>query len=105
MKVLIVFALALAAASAEIQQRNVVVPALEPVGRITNGEQAAVGQFPYQVGLSLTISALSASWCGGSVISRDFVMTAAHCVDGVSKATIYYGATKRNSPELTMKVD
>ena len=111
MKVLIVFALALATASAfdlrsaEIQQRNVVVPVLEPEGRITNGQQAAVGQFPYQVGLSLTISALSSSWCGGSVISNNFVMTAAHCVDGVSKATIYYGATVRTSPEKTLSVD
>ncbi|TMW46058.1 hypothetical protein DOY81_008862 [Sarcophaga bullata] len=89
MKVLIIFALALATASAfdlrnaEIKQRNVVVPALEPEGRITNGHQAAVGQFPYQVGMSLTLNAYTTTWCGGSVISRDFVLTAAHCVDGI----------------------
>ncbi|TMW46059.1 hypothetical protein DOY81_008863 [Sarcophaga bullata] len=104
MKVLIVFALALATASAEVQQRNVVVPALELEGRITNGNQAAVGQFPYQVGMSLYKNAFTTTWCGGSVISRDFVLTAAHCVDGIAKATLYFGATKRNAPELTVKV-
>ncbi|KNC33341.1 hypothetical protein FF38_10883, partial [Lucilia cuprina] len=55
MKFLVVFAFALATASAfdlrsdVIQPRNVVVPVVEQEGRISNGHNAAVGQFPYQV--------------------------------------------------------
>lgn len=49
-------------------------------GRITNGELAEPGQFPYQVGLSLHIGDKRA-WCGGSLISNRHVLTAAHCTD------------------------
>jgi len=89
MKVLVVFALALAYVSAsalrspvEIEPRNVYMPVLDgPDGRITNGHDAKEGEFPYQVGLSLRVG-LSSAWCGGSLISNTWVLTAAHCTDG-----------------------
>lgn len=49
--------------------------------RVVGGDYAASKQFPYQVGLS-TKKGGSFFWCGGSVISNEYVLTAAHCVAG-----------------------
>ncbi|XP_064541282.1 serine protease 1-like [Drosophila montana] len=111
MKVLIVFALALAYASGsalrgdfEIQPRNVYAPVLEgPGGRITNGEDASADQFPYQAGLSLKIGSSSA-WCGGSLIGHEWILTAAHCTDGVDSVDVHLGSTDRNSPKVKHSV-
>lgn len=51
-----------------------------PNGRIVGGGEAERHQFPYQVGLVLHLSNGN-GWCGGSLVSKNYVMTAAHCVD------------------------
>ncbi|EDW72975.1 uncharacterized protein Dwil_GK16888 [Drosophila willistoni] len=109
MKFLIILALAVAASAfpeAQLVHRSRVMPVQQDSieGRITGGSAAAVGQFPYQVGLSLRLSALSSAWCGGSLIGNTWVLTAAHCTDGVQSVTVYLGATVRTSPELTHTV-
>lgn len=48
---------------------------LEP--RIIGGSSAAVKQFPYQVSLRNKEAGLH--FCGGSIINRRFILTAAHC--------------------------
>lgn len=48
--------------------------------RITGGAQATPHQFPYQVGL-IIITSKGITFCGGSLISRTTVLTAAHCVE------------------------
>lgn len=81
-------------------------PLIQP--RIYSGRSAKKGQFPYQV-LVISEAALGIYSCGGSIISRDYILTAAHCVDEVVKTperisvyagTIYYitgGIKKRVS--------
>jgi len=51
------------------------VPLKEQANRITNGSTATRAQFPWQVALIVD----GARFCGGSLISTRWVLTAAHC--------------------------
>ncbi|KAJ9582575.1 hypothetical protein L9F63_023081, partial [Diploptera punctata] len=58
---------------------------LEP--RVVGGKSAQDGQFPYQVMLVARTSEGS-FLCGGAVLARRFVITAAHCVHGVTAENV-----------------
>ncbi|KAI4466672.1 chymotrypsin-related [Holotrichia oblita] len=66
--------------------------------RIVGGSEAERNSIPYQVALLLTRSD-GTFFCGGSLISRKFVLTAAHCVEDVTSAQVILGAHRFNENE------
>ncbi|XP_067386246.1 chymotrypsinogen B-like [Emydura macquarii macquarii] len=79
------------------------VPAIQPVvsgyARIVNGEEAVPGSWPWQVSLQET-----SGWhfCGGSLVSERWVVTAAHC--GVTRSNVVVlGEHDRSSSQETVQ--
>ncbi|KAL0111982.1 hypothetical protein PUN28_013307 [Cardiocondyla obscurior] len=54
------------------------LPLIDP--RIVGGVNAKPGEIPYQVSLQDSYS--SFHFCGGSILNENYVITAAHCVEG-----------------------
>ncbi|XP_076179603.1 transmembrane protease serine 9-like [Ptiloglossa arizonensis] len=75
------------------------LPQLDP--RIVNGEDAKVGEIPYQV--SLQNKGSSFHFCGGSVLNKNYVITAAHCVTGKIGGNIQIVAGTINLAKPTSK--
>ena len=57
---------------------------LPDVAEIVGGKKAKKGEFPWQVGLKSPGS--KRPWCGGTLISDQWVLSAAHCTQGSIKA-------------------
>ncbi|XP_039487757.1 brachyurin [Drosophila santomea] len=76
-----------------------------PGGRITGGQIAEPNQFPYQVGLLLYVNG-GAAWCGGTIISDRWIITAAHCTDSLTTGVdVYLGAHDRtNAKEVGQQI-
>ncbi|XP_053674475.1 transmembrane protease serine 9-like [Anopheles nili] len=75
-----------------------------PAHRIVNGVEALPGQFPYQIALLSTFVGGGSGLCGGSVITNNYILTAAHCVvDGngalATEGTAILGAHDRTVNE------
>uniref|UniRef100_A0A182IYJ5 Uncharacterized protein n=1 Tax=Anopheles atroparvus TaxID=41427 RepID=A0A182IYJ5_ANOAO len=80
---------------------------LKPSSRITNGFEATPGQFPYQIALLSNFGA-GTGLCGGSVLTNNFILTAAHCVVSgattlANGGTAIMGAHNRNVNEATQQ--
>lgn len=61
---------------------------------IVNGEEAVPGQFPYFVDLTGVLR------CGGSMIWKDIILTAAHC-DHIAPGTLARIGTTTNDFEVS----
>ncbi|XP_011049282.1 PREDICTED: chymotrypsin-1-like [Acromyrmex echinatior] len=57
---------------------------VQQIPKIVGGKLANEGQFPYQASLRLNNN----HFCGGSVISKRHILTAAHCMSGLDNAVI-----------------
>jgi len=59
-----------------------------PAGKIVGGEEATPHQYPWMAALFI-----DDKWfCGGTLISDQWVMTAGHCADGASSVNVMLGA-------------
>ncbi|XP_001662700.2 collagenase [Aedes aegypti] len=80
----------------------------DPLGRIHNGEVAALGQFPYAAAIIPAVPVTGRPVCGGSLISPRFVLTAGRCVHGINRAYVVLGAVhvfdERDSTRLQLDV-
>ena len=75
--------LALALGEGSLQTPACGLMPTQPAGTIINGKEAFEGQFPWQVMLNH-----GGSLCGGSIISEDWGITAAHCINRYTKSSI-----------------
>ncbi|EDV49803.1 chymotrypsin-2 [Drosophila erecta] len=62
------------------------------MGRVVNGTDSSVEKYPFVISLRGSTGSHS---CGGSIISKQFVMTAAHCTDARRPVdlSVQYGVT------------
>ncbi|XP_017110857.1 brachyurin [Drosophila elegans] len=71
------------------------LPSRDIQGRIISGSQAKIGQFPWQVILKRD------EWddllCGASIISENWVLTAAHCASGHDSLFLMFGSVQLNN--------
>ncbi|XP_053666779.1 brachyurin-like [Anopheles marshallii] len=80
---------------------------LIPTHRVVNGQEATPGQFPYQIALLSTFPT-GTGLCGGSVLTNNYILTAAHCVISggttlASGGTAIMGAHDRSFVEPTQQ--
>uniref|UniRef100_A0A182QLP0 Peptidase S1 domain-containing protein n=1 Tax=Anopheles farauti TaxID=69004 RepID=A0A182QLP0_9DIPT len=78
-----------------------------PSPRITNGQEAIPGQFPYKA-LVLSEIGMLTTQCGGSILTQNYILTAGHCVmfdqnNKVAGGTVIVGAHDRTVMEPTQQ--
>ncbi|XP_017860829.1 PREDICTED: brachyurin [Drosophila arizonae] len=77
---------------------------LEVSPRIARGELAEPGMFPYQAALLLHRRQGYATQCGGSLISLNYVLTAAHCLNDAESGQIYLGSNSYADAETATQI-
>lgn len=68
--------------------------------RIVDGEPAEPAQFPFYVYLDIKMqNPKMRGGCGGSIISDEWILTAAHCLHGARSIGVHMGEYQLNNPE------
>ncbi|XP_018570823.1 brachyurin-like [Anoplophora glabripennis] len=80
-----------------LEPENPIDESTLPEGRIIGGSEVSRNSVPYQAALLIN----GASLCGGSLISTNRVLTAAHCTIRASNVNVRLGAHAFNTNEAT----
>lgn len=70
------------------------------IGRIVFGSLAATNQFPHFGYVVLYRTDLT-TFCGSALISAGWVISAAHCMNAVVGANVYFGSTDKQNTKTT----
>ncbi|XP_039959136.1 chymotrypsin-2-like [Bactrocera tryoni] len=99
---LITFAVVTACSAIDVNESTILG---RPQSRIHGGKNAAEGQFPYHVLVTRKGDGYITA-CGGAIISRNYVLTAAYCANGYSPSdySIRAGTVKFNSGGVEIQV-
>lgn len=62
--------------------------------RIVDGQQAKTGQFPYYAFLNIRLSKNKGAACGASLLSDEWLLTAAHCLRGAKSLEVVLGESQ-----------
>lgn len=71
--------------------------------RIVDGRTANLGQFPYYAYLDINKSNGSTAGCGASIISGNWLISAAHCLADARSVNVHIGEYLLNRPVLGYK--
>lgn len=75
--------------------------------RVIGGEDAKAGQFPYQISLRNRLG--NSHFCGGSILNSRFLLTAAHCTQGINRFSLLVyavvGASNRLNGGLNVRLN
>ncbi|XP_034178570.2 trypsin-1-like [Osmia lignaria lignaria] len=77
--------------------------------RITDGEDATPGEFPYQVSIQWGIPQIikHSHFCGGSILNEWYILTAGHCIQKIGELRVIAGKyylQKNENTEQTINV-
>ncbi|RZB40522.1 brachyurin-like, partial [Asbolus verrucosus] len=68
-------------------------------GRIIGGDPARAGQFPFAAAI-YTTTEHGRYFCGGALISNEWILTSGHCVENVLQFRILLGSITLTSPDF-----